>query len=306
MRAYISHFEAILNDIYVMLKDEVQDTSIPANVSLKYPERWDLRRVSQFWDIQEENDWIHFSIDPKWSEDPVKSASEWRKKWLRIELMEPRELWPKEWEEHEYSFDVTLPKGFPTNNKRLMFAQFKQHMQSTSELEEKWYTTSAFKPDPSPILAFRIQGGRFMITLDTDNMIGWNKRDGIWRTILFSEDMDRILEEQKNFQFSIKTKFSRKWDGYVSIYRDWKVIVDKRNVITAYNEESWFPPRDGKGEKWDFYFKCWLYGDNTDVDWKTIHTPLSLTIGNFNHIGCGSTAWNTIRKMANRFGSLIC
>jgi hypothetical protein len=163
--------------------------------------------------------------------DTIEQGTEQHATSERDELLERKDIGPKEGKGYSYSFSLYLPKDFPIVPTRLVLAQFKQ--------DEKEDNVSV----NNPILALRYVNGELFITLQTGN-----KEE---RVKLFSTNEEM---RGKWIDFVFEIKFSRTKSGFVRAWMNDKKVVTYKG-ITAYSE------RYGYSKPGKFYFKMGLYRD---------------------------------------------
>lgn len=152
----------------------------------------------------------------------------------RDELLERKDLGPKEGKAYSYSFSIFLPKDFLIVPIRLVLAQWKQ-----DEKEDKVLVNN-------PILALRYVNGELFITLQTGE---WNERIKLFRT------KEEVRGKWLDFKFNVK--FARTKTGFVKVWLNDKEIINYKG-ITAYSEKH------GYSNPEKFYFKMGLYRDTMD------------------------------------------
>ncbi|MFA5031713.1 MAG: polysaccharide lyase [bacterium] len=150
----------------------------------------------------------------------------------RDELVERKELGPKEGKSYSYSFSLYIPKDFPIVPTRLVLAQWKQSDENNTALVI------------NPLLALRYQNGELYITLQTTE-----------KSIRLFQTKEEIRGQWIDYVFHMK--FTRIESGFVKVWMNGKEIINYTG-ITAYSEKYNYLKLGY------FYFKMGLYRDQMD------------------------------------------
>lgn len=121
-----------------------------------------------------------------------------------------------------YSCNIFIPKGFPSDENRLVVMQW--WPQTKTELGEK---------GRSPSLALRYTEGKYSVTIRHSDLHVVTEPDAVPKKTVFTS---KKIEQGKWNQFTFETKWSFKSDGYVKVWLNQKQVADYQGPV-GYDDE---------------------------------------------------------------------